>query len=41
MTSQVSTDTTITKGDDGNCSITQDLTNIGIEGVSATQHFKV
>lgn len=30
----------IQKDEQGNCSVTQDLTSVGIEGVSATQHFK-
>ena len=33
-------DISIQKGDDGNCSVTQDLTSVGIKGVSATQYFK-
>jgi|GEM_PF-1821370 len=33
-------DISIQKGDDGNCSVIQDLTSVGIEGVSAIQHFK-
>ena len=32
-------DIAITKGKDGNCSVTQDLSSVGIDGVSATQHF--
>lgn len=30
----------IQKDEQGNCSVTQDLTSVGIERVSATQHFK-
>lgn len=30
----------IKKNKDGNCSVTQDLSSVGIEGVSATQYFK-
>ncbi len=33
-------DMKITKDDEGNCTITQDLTAVGIEGVTATQYFK-
>jgi len=28
------------KGKDGNCSFTQDLSSVGMEGLSSTQHFK-
>lgn len=35
-----SSDISISKDEEGNCSLTQDLTSVGIEGVSATQHFK-
>lgn len=32
-------DLSITKGDDGTCSISQDLSNVGMEGITALQSF--
>ena len=33
-------DVSIEKDDNGNCKMTQDLSSVGIKGVSATQYFK-
>lgn len=38
-TTEYSSSMSITKNDDGSCSVTQDLSNVGMEGISATQHF--
>lgn len=38
-TTQLSGSLSITKGDDGVCTITQDLSNVGMEGASSTQAF--
>lgn len=40
QTTSYSNDIAIIKDDDGNCSIKQDLTNVGIAGVTAIQYFK-
>ncbi|WDE06059.1 hypothetical protein SG34_003785 [Thalassomonas viridans] len=38
-TTQYSQGMSITKNDDGTCSVTEDLSNVGMEGLSATQSF--
>ncbi|WP_286263033.1 hypothetical protein [Thalassotalea atypica] len=39
-TTKYSDDLSIIKGDDGNCTIEQDLSNVGIEGVKAVSGFR-